>query len=779
MLEGNNLYEFGPFRLDPAERSLLRDGKPVPLTPKAFELLVLLVENRGHLLKKDELIERVWPNTFVEEANLVQNVSALRKALDDKNGGVQYIETVPKGGYRFTAAVVDHTPPARVETVPRQDCRFIAPVGDDGLNAVASNVPVVSRSMGWKALVAVSLLLTGILVGVWLFFPREAHLLTERDTVLLADFTNATGDSVFDDALRQALAVQLEQSPFLSLVSSQRIQETLGLMEKTPDTRVTSNIAREVCLRTDSTAVIEGSIAKLGDDYVVGLNATNCHTGEVLAREQIAAQSKSLVLAGLGKAAREMRGKLGESHTTLAKFDTPLERATTSSLEALNAYSLGVMKNYEGETAASLPFFERAIQLDPNFAMAYLGLGWNYFGLAETSPAVENFKKAYELRDRVSEQEKLSIESAYYGTALGDLEMARQTDELWEQTYPRDAWPPTDLSVIYGLMGEFDKSLVEAKEALRRDSKFAPRYATLVNSYMNLDRLEEAQSAAEKAQQESHDSPYLRWNLHQLAFLRNDATGMAQQVAWSAGNPDAEDQLLASQACTASYYGRLTNAREYLRRAVASAERNKKRESAAGYKVREAAVEALFGNADKAREGAEAALTLSNGHDVQVFAAFALAFAGAAEQARTVADDLAKHHPRDTLVQFVFRPIIQAQLAISRKDSVKALEILRTTEPYELAFRLYPLYVRGEAHLTAHQGREAAVEFQKVVDHRGAVGSEPIGALAHLGLARAYLLQGESTKALAAYKDFLALWKDADPNIPIVKQAKAEYAKLQ
>jgi DNA-binding winged helix-turn-helix (wHTH) protein/tetratricopeptide (TPR) repeat protein len=747
---------FGVFTVDLQAGELRKEGVRVKLQEQPFEVLRVLLQHPDEVITREQLRSAIWSDdTFVDFDNSLNvAINKLRQALGDSSDIPQFIETLPRRGYRF-----------------------IAPVTNDEVSAVA-NVPAVSRAMGWKGVVTGSLVLAGILV-VWLLSPRKTHLLTERDAVLLADFTNTTGDSVFDDTLRQALAVQLEQSPFLSLVSDQRIQETLRLMERAPDTRVASNTAREVCLRTDSTAVIEGSIAKLEDHYVVGLNATNCHTGEVLAREQIASASKTLVLAAIGKAAREMRRKLGESRTTLAKFDTPLEQATTSSLDALKAYSLGAKKNQEGEMSASLPFFQRAIQLDPNFAMAYIGLGWNYWGLGEASPAVENFKKAFELRGRVSEQEKLSIEAAYYWIAIGDLEKARQEYALWEQTYPRDAWPPNDLSLIYGVTGEFGKGLVEAKEALRRDSTFAPRYAILVNAYVNLDRLEEAQSAAEDALRKSYDSPYLRFNLYQLAFLRNDRPGMAQQVAWSQGKPDAEDQLLAIQACSAAYYGRLTNAREYLHHGVTSAERNKRTESAANHKTDQAIVEALFGNTGKARKLAGAALALAKSRDVQVSAALALAFAGVGEQARTVAYDVAKRYPQDTLVQFVFLPIIQAQLELSRKDSVKALEALRTTAPYELAFGLYPLYLRGEAHLTAHQGREAAAEFQKILDHRGAVGNEPIGALAHLGLARAYLLQGESTKALAAYKDFLALWKDADPDIPVLKQAKAEYAKLQ
>jgi len=755
------LYEFGPFRLDPAERLLLRDGKAVPLTPKAFELLVLLVENRGHLLKKDELIERVWPNTFVEEANLAQNVSALRKALDDKNGGAQYIETVPKGGYRFTAAVVDHTPAAGVESPAAEP---------------PSPRPATRVALAGSAVVAVALV-----AGAWLFFSRKTHVLTDRDTVVLADFTNATGESVFDDTLRQALAVQLEQSPFLSLVSDQRIQETLRLMEKAPDTRVTANIAREVCLRTESTALIEGSIAKLGEDYVLGLTAMNCHTGDVLTREQITSEDKPHVLAALGKAAREMRGKLGESHTTLAKFDTPLEQATTSSLEALKAYSLGSKKNNEGEVAARLPFFQRAIEVDPNFAMAYAGLGYIYSGLGETSLAVENFKKAFELRGRVSEQEKLTIESAYYWIALGDLEKARQTEELLEQTYPRDPWPPNDLSVIYGQMGEYDKSLASAKEALRRDPTRRQMYAMLANSYLNLNRFKEARATVEEAQAKSYDSPDLHLFLYLLSFLQDDASGMAQQLAWSAGKPDVEDRLLAIQAFTAAYSGRLMEAREFVRRAVASAERAERRELAADYKIGTARQEALFGNAALARQRAEEALALSKGHDVQIQAALVLALAGDVVQAQAIADDLAKHFPQDTLVQFTFLPTIRAQIALSREDSAKAIETLQTATPYELGNigRLYPVYVRGEAYLAARQGREAAAEFQKVLDQRGVVESETIGALAHLGLARAYGLQGDTIKARAAYQDFLTLWKDADPDIPILKQAKAEYAKLQ
>jgi eukaryotic-like serine/threonine-protein kinase len=662
----------------------------------------------------------------------------------------------------------------------RTDLQRLKRDTESGRTTAPATLPAPrSRTRIWT-IGGTAVVVVGLTAGAWLFFSRKTQVLTDRDTVVLADFANATGESVFDETLRQALAVQLEQSPFLSLLSDQRIQETLRLMEKPPDTRVTTNIAREVCQRTESTAVIEGSIAKLADNYVIGLNATNCHNGEALAREQITSGDKSHVLGALENAAREMRGKLGESHITLAKFDTPLEQATTSSLEALEAYSLGSKKNREGEVAASLPFYERAIQLDPNFAMAYAGLGFQYVQLGETSLAVENFKKAFELRGRVSEQEKLNIESAYYWFALGDLEKASQAKEFLEQTYPRDTWAPSDLSVIYAQMGEYDKSLLKAKEALRRNPTYGPTYAILANAYINLNRLREARATVEEAQAKSFDSGDLRWCLYQISFLQDDASGMAQQVAWSAGKPAIEDLMLASEGFTAAYFGKLAEAREFLRRAVASALRSERKEGAAGHETGAAVLEVLFGDAARARQRAGAALALSKGRDVQMLAAFALVAEDAAK-AQTLADDLAKHFPRDTVVQFIYLPILHAQLALSRKDSAKAIEALQSAAPYELgnAGGLYPVYTRGQAYLNARQGRQAAAEFQKVLEHRGIVVNQPIGVLAHLGLARAYALQGDATEARNAYQDFLSLWKDADPDIPILKEAKAEYAKLQ
>jgi serine/threonine protein kinase/Flp pilus assembly protein TadD len=627
-----------------------------------------------------------------------------------------------------------------------------------------------------------AVVIIALAIGGWLYYGRKAHALTEKDTIVLADFTNTTGDPVFDDTLRQGLSVQLEQSPFLSLVSDQRIQQTLRLMGRPPDARLTPEIAHELCQRTDSAAVLDGSIASLGSQYVLGLKAVNCRTGDSLAQEQATADGKERVLKALGEAAAKLRAKLGESLVTVQKLDTPIEQASTPSLEALQAYSLGRKTLVgKGDWAAAVPSFQRAIRLDPNFAMAYASLGVCYSNLGETSLASENTHKAYELRERVSEREKFYLESHYHHYVTGDLEKARQIYELWAQTYPRDLVPPNNLGVIYENLGEYDKALAESREALRLEPESGASYANLVPPYLYLNRLQEAGATADEAQAKNLDSPSLRYKLYVLSFLKNDATGMSQQVAWSAGKPGVEDALLGGEADTAAYSGRLAKARELSRRAVTSAERAEEKENAAGNEAEAALREALFGNAAEARQRAGAALELSTGRDVQFYAALALGFAGDAARAQALADDLAKRFPEDTVVQFNYLPTIHAQLALDRNEASKAIETLRAATPYELGQGggLYPVYVRGQAYLAAHRGSEAATEFQKIFDQRGVVENEPVGALAHLGLARAYSMQGDTAKARSTFQDFLVLWKDADPDIPVLVAAKAEYAKLK
>jgi eukaryotic-like serine/threonine-protein kinase len=642
-----------------------------------------------------------------------------------------------------------------------------------------AEVPVAGRKL-WKVLVpAAVILLAAAIAGAFYFRFRSATKL-HRDTIVLSDFDNKTGDPVFDDTLKQGLSVQLEQSPFLDLLSERKVNETLKLMGHSAGDRLTPEVTREVCQRTGSKTMLTGSIAGLGSQYVIGLKAVNCNTGDALAEEQATADGKERVLKALGDAAEKVRAKLGETFSTVQKFDTPLEQATTPSLEALQAYSLGRKAMVGGDWAAAVPFFQRAIRLDPNFAMAYARLGMGYRNLGEPTLGTENTRKAYELRERVSELEKFYIESHYYENVTGDLEKARQAYELWAETYPRDWTPPINLRVVYTYFGQYDKALAEVRESLRRDPN-ALGYSNLVFSYLALNRLEEARSTAEEAQAKKFDSPFLRFSMYQLAFLHNDAAGMAQQAAWAEGKPGVEDVLLYYEADTAAYSGRIAEARELFRRAVASAERAEEKEVAAGYEADAALQEALFGNVVEARQRAAAALGLSNGRDVQFKAALALAFTGDAVRAQAVADDLGKQFPEDTIVHFNYQPTIRAQLALSRNDSSKAIEALQAAAPYELGSPggLYPVYVRGLGYLAAHQGAEAATEFQKILDHRGIVVGDPLGALAHLQLGRAYALSGDKTKTKTAYQDFLMLWKDSDLDIPILKEAKAEYAKLQ
>ena len=677
----------------------------------------------------------------------------------------------------------------------RTDMQRLKRDSESGFRSAVSSfavaVPQAAAAHGrklWKLAVPVGLV-ASVVAGALYYRSHQGKRLTEKDTIVLADFTNTTGDSVFDGTLRQGLTVQLEQSPYLSLVPDQRIQQNLRLMGQAPEARLTPEIARDLCQRTESAAVLDGSIASLGSQYVLGLKAENCRTGDSLAGEQARVTGKEQVLAAMDKAAANLRSKLGESLSTVRKFDTPIEQATTPSLEALQAYSLGRKTlAAKGDNAAAVPLFQRAIRLDPNFAMAYASLGTSYGNLGETSLGAENTRKAYELRERVSEREKFYIESHYYSIVTGDLEKARRTYELWAQTYPRDWLPPDNLGGIYRILGQYDKRLAENRETLRLDPTSAWSYAYLVYPYLNLNRLEEARATAEEAQAKQLDSPLLRIGLYQLAFLQNDPVGMAQQVTWAAGKSGVEDVLLAREAETAAYSGRLGEARDFSRRAVASAERAAEKEKAASYEADAALREAVFGNAAAGRQRAAAALGLSTGRDVKYAAALALAMAGDAARAQALAEDLAKRFPEDTLVQFNYLPTLHAQLALSRNDAAKAIEALQAAAPYELGdpteaftfLSLYPVYVRGEAYLAGHQETgAAAAEFQKILDHRGVVFNEPIGALARVSLGRAYAMTGDTAKAKSAYQDFLTLWKDADPDTPILKQAKAEYAKLQ
>ena len=647
-----------------------------------------------------------------------------------------------------------------------------------------------ARSFGWKSItVAAASVIALLALAGWLYISHRAHGLTQMDTIVLADFINKTGDPIFDDTLRQGLAAQLQQSPFLSLVSEQRIQQTLRLMGLPPDSKLSPAIAGDLCLRAGGAAYLTGAISSIGSQYVIGVSAINCQTGDSLAVEQVTANGKENVLKALGEASTKLREKLGESLKTVQKLDTPIEQATTPSLEALQSYSLG-RKTMLGKAdyTAAVPLFERSIQLDPNFAMAYANLGTAYHNLGEKMLASGNTRKAYELRGHVSEWEKFYIESHYHHFVTGDLEKARQSYELWSQIYPREQVPPNNLGVVYQTLGQYDKSLTEFREALRLSPADSLNFGNLVLAYIHLNRLDDARTLANEALSKNLDSSDLRVSLYQLAFLKNDLPGMAQQVSWSAGKPGKENIMLYLEAGTAAYSGKLTAARELSRQASTSAARAGEKEMAAGCESAAALWEALYGNASLARQRAAGTLAQSNGRDSQFVAAFALALIGDSARAQALTDDLQNRFPQDTVVQFNYLPTLRAQLALTLpNNAARAVDALSSATPYELGVpgssifwtNLYPVYVRGQAFLASREGTRAAAEFQKILDWPGVAVNEPIAALAHLGLARSYELAGDAPKSRAAYQDFLTLWKYSDPDVPVLNAAKAEYEKLK
>jgi len=642
------------------------------------------------------------------------------------------------------------------------------------------------RGIWWKVMVPAAISVVALAAGGYFYFHRTPKL-TDRDTIVLADFTNTTGDAVFDGTLRQGLSVQLEQSPFLSLVSEQQIQQTLQMMGQKPDAKLTPEIARELCQRTGSAAVLDGSIAQIGTPYLLTVKAVNCASGQSLASTEAQASDKNHVLDALGKSALEIRNKLGESLSTVQKFDTPLDQATTPSLEALKAFSLGHKIMFSKGASAAVPYFKLAIQLDPKFAIAYAWLGRSYRDLDENASAADYSRKAYELRGPASEAERYFITANFDIVATGNLLKAKETCELWAQAYPRNPMPRTFLSgPIYPAFGQYENAVEEGREAVRLSPDSPVPYFILGFNYVQLNRLNEAKATYAQALEHKLDHAYIHGDLYLIAFLQNDTATMAQQAAWSTGKLGAENNMLASRADTAAYSGRLTEARDLSRQAMDSAGRADLTEAAATYAARSDLREALFGNLDEARRSATMPMQRSTDQGVQFSFALALVYTGNDKQAEALADDLAKRFPEDTLVQYNFLPTLRAKLALNKGDVSEAIRSLAPAAPYELGrsgnylwTALYPVYMRGEAYLAAHQGREAAAEFQKILDHRGIVLNSPLGALAHLQLGRAYAMQGDTAKAKAAYQDFLTLWKDADPDIPILKEAKVEYAKLQ
>ena len=771
------VYEFGPFRVDPEKETVLREGEPVPLTPKTFQILLVLMRNNKEVVTKDDLMKAVWPDTFVEEANLSRNIFMLRKALGETAQDHKYIVTVPGRGYRLTE---------NVHLVPEQQVNIVA--------ASRSSVQVeIKETRPWRWVAAVAFLVVAAGASWWILHrravPRTEAVLSEKDTVVLADFANSTGDGVFDETLRQGLAIALEQSPFLNLVSDERIHKMMSLMGQPGDARLTPMVAREVCERTGSAAVLEGSIAPIGNQYVVGLRAKDCHNGHVLDEQQVQVARKEEVLNALGRIAGKFRNRVGESLTTIEQHNTSLAEATTSSLEALKAYSLGWKVLSTTGSSAAIPLYRRAVEIDPQFAMAYAMLGRVYGDTGDSALSAENTAKAWHLRDRTSDWERFFIAATYDMQVTGDMEKAQQTCEAWARMYPRDTRPYGFLSgTMYPMKGRYDQAIEDSKKMIEYDPDFIYGYNLLALADIATDDLKGAERALQEADEHNLKMADLYVDRYQIAFLKSDQKGMDRVASEAAGEPGAEDWVAHLQSTALAYSGHMEQAAKMSQRAMELAQHGNQPERMAAFQSGAAIRDAFFENKPVAIRRAESALKLSHGRDVEYGAAFALGLAGDLSRTKILADDLEKRFPEDTAVKFIYVPELRALLALKQHEPAKAIGLLQTAAPYEqgeppssfFGFYgiFYPVYLRGEAYLAQNQGPAAAIEFQKILDHRGVLISDPVGALAHLELGRALASAGEKARARAAYEDFFVGWKGADSEIPVLKQARGEYVKL-
>jgi DNA-binding winged helix-turn-helix (wHTH) protein/tetratricopeptide (TPR) repeat protein len=808
-MRNKEIFQFGEFHVEALARVLRREEEILALNRRAFDVLLYLVQNSGRILTHDELLKNVWPDTYVDENSLAQSISALRRALGEKPGDNSYIITLPGRGYQFVAPV---------KVVAAESLNTV-PDAEDGAgdapnpllfqqDTIRTHViieekeqlrpPVLRRSWAMIGTGALLLAIVTLVVIGYVVHLRSARQLSEKDTLVLADFANRTGDQVFDDTLKTGLAVALNQSPFLNVLSDRKVAATLRLMSDPAGTKLTPEVVREVCQRAGSKAYVAGSIASLGSQYVVAVEAVNCQSGDTLAQAQATAPAKEKVLDALSGAASEVRAELGESLATVKKYDIPLEQATTPSLEALKAYSLAEKAMLGNDPASALRHSQHAVELDPNFAMAYAQLGGTYYTLNEMGRASEYYSKAFQLRERVSEGEKLVIAAAYYGYASGQLDRAAQTFEEVTEIHPRGTLAYNGLAVLYQQLGQYQKSAEAARALLQLDPDDTFAYTNLADAELASQRFDQARQIIQHARTRKLDDYLMRADLYALAFLEADSNGMVEQLQWFRGQPLYENYGLALASDTEAYAGRERKAGELTERAVESAMRADNKEGGAVYQANFALQQAAYGNAQGAQQSATEALRLApSSSGVVAESALAFAIAGGTARAEFLAQDLSKRFPLDTQMQSLWLPAIQMQLALSRPNPGPFLNSLPAASPIDYGSIpfvnnvscLYPIYVRGEAYLAAGQGSAAAAEFQKILDHSGIVWNCWTGALAHLGIARANALQSRATqgadadaarvRALAAYKDFLTLWKDADPDIPILKRAKAEYAKLE
>ena len=746
--------------------SILGDDKPPPLARYAPEAPDELQRIVGKALAKPR------EDRYQSTNDLLNDLQNLKKRLE------------------LDAEIQRTLPPEAVPPAQRTT-QFVAALKTDTPPIVTAPMPAAASSVSPRAgrklqkptvLITAGLAALAVTLGLlWYFKSGSATPLTGEDTIVVADFINTTGDPVFDGTLKQALGSQLEQSPFLSILSDIRVREALRLMNRSPDERVSKDIAREICQRQGFKAFLTGSISNIGSHYVVTLEATNAQTGDTIALEQAEADSKEQVLAALGTAATNLRKQLGESLASIQKYDKPIHQATTSSLEALKYYSNGIEQQLKGRYLDAIPSFKKATEIDQNFARAYAAMSSMYYNTRQYELAAEASRKAYELRDRVGENERLYITQAYYDNVTGELEKYLQTLEQWKSTYPRDASPPNNLAVKYNELGLFEKAAAEAREAIRLNPGSTSGYSLLAAAQLALNRFDEAKQTINQAQGHKLDSTAMRRTLFRIAFVQHDTATMQQQIDWLSGKPD--DYLAQGwQSETAAFLGQLKKSQEFSDRALESAERRDQKDVAAQIAVAAAARDALFGDCARLKEHTAKALGLTNRQVTTANAANALSNcpdASGFAQAQNLIAELTRRSPTDTVLNKILAPLVQARMELQRDNAAQAIQLLETTRPFE-GYALFQIaYLRGQAYLKQQKGAEAATEFQKILDHRGSQPTSPIYVVAHLGLARAAALQGDTTKARKAYQDFFALWKDADANVPVLNEARKEYDQLK
>jgi eukaryotic-like serine/threonine-protein kinase len=740
--------------------AILSDKEPPPLARYTHEAPPELERIVAKALAKER------EERYQSAKDLLIDLRQLKKRLEMD---VELARTTPPEEFGARPSVSVSSPATSAERVITQ------PPATSG-----TNIPNQVRLHKRGVIIALGVLVVmAMVIGIaWYLKHTAAAPLTEKDTIVLADFANTTGDPVFDGTLKQALAVQLEQSPFLNIFPDQRVREALRFMNRSPDERVTRQIAREICERQGLKAFLAGSISNLGSHYVITLEAANAQTGDTIALQQAEADSKEQVLSALGNAATKLREKLGESLASIQKYDAPISQATTSSLEALKVFSSGVEHQLKGNYLEAIPLFKRATEMDPNFARAYAAMSSMYFNSRQFELAAEASRKAYELRDRVGENERLYITQVYYDNVTGELEKYLETLELWKRTYPREGAPHNNLAVKYNDLGQFEKAADEAREAIRLNPNSASGHSLLAAALLGLNRFDEAKQIIAQAQSQKLETTAMRRTLYRIAFVQGDAAAMKQQIDWLSGKPD---EYLAQgwQSETAAFAGQLQKSQQFSNGAFESAERRDLKDVARRIAVAAAVRDALFGDCARVKQETSKALDLTRREPTMANAASALAACGGFAEAQSIIAEMGRLSPTDTVLNKILIPLVQARIELQRNNPAQAIQLLETTRPYEGHSLFQIAYLRGQAYLNQQKGAEAAAEFQKILDHRGAQPTSPMFPLAHLGLARAAVLRGDPPKARTAYQDFFALWKDADADISILIEARKEYEKLK